>query len=293
MTSFDEQKMFKLAPSDRFFDINDLWYFPNLHVVRWLYPLSISPNQITYLSLIMGFISIGFYLSANSYALMWGGLFLYAKLFFDNVDGPLARSRNKVSRLGRFLDSFSDFIINTLIYSALTFYLVQKTKTTDWWPIGLTALLSCFIHCSLFVFYLVQYTSRVGSYKENRLRETITAEDKKSYTAGNLTSSVYYLQQFHEWVYDWQDLLIENLDKICRRIAGVQKQHFSLWYLDKTFLSACSPLCLCTNTMALIVFSLFNEIEVIFPLIIVLGNFYLVGIVTWKIIRFRKIFLRQ
>ena len=103
--SFDIEKMNKLPPEARFFDVNSIWYFFNGWVVRLLYPTPITPNQITFLSLLIGLLSAGFYVSGRSDALLWGAVFLYGKVFLDNVDGNLARVRGTSSRLGRFLDS--------------------------------------------------------------------------------------------------------------------------------------------------------------------------------------------
>ena len=91
--SFDIEKMNKLPVEARFFDVNEIWYFMNRWVVRLLYPTSVTPNQVTVLSLVFGLASAGFYVSGIPDALVWGAVFLYGKVFFDNVDGNLARVR--------------------------------------------------------------------------------------------------------------------------------------------------------------------------------------------------------
>ncbi|MBT6856830.1 MAG: CDP-alcohol phosphatidyltransferase family protein, partial [Nitrospina sp.] len=91
--AFDIEKMNKLPVEARFFDVNELWYFMNRWVVRLLYPTSVTPNQITVLSLVFGLASAGFYVSGTPNALVWGAVFLYGKVFLDNVDGNLARVR--------------------------------------------------------------------------------------------------------------------------------------------------------------------------------------------------------
>ncbi len=143
------EKMNKLPEAGRFFDVNALWYFPNRWVVRSLYPLPISANQITFLALIMGLASAGFYAFGGEQALVWGAVFLYVKLLLDNVDGPLARLRGEVSRLGRFLDSFSDFTVAVLVYGAITWRLAQVAPDPAFlWALGLLALLSGLLQCS-------------------------------------------------------------------------------------------------------------------------------------------------
>ena len=55
---FDIEKMNKLPPEARFLDINNFWYFPNRWVVRFLYPLPVTPTQITITSLIAGLVLV-------------------------------------------------------------------------------------------------------------------------------------------------------------------------------------------------------------------------------------------
>ena len=103
--SFDIEKMSKLPPGARFLDINDFWYFPNRWVVKFLYPLPITPTHITIISLIAGLVSVRFYMIDTSAGLMWGAFFLYLKIFLDNVDGNLARVEGK-------LHVWEDFLIH-------------------------------------------------------------------------------------------------------------------------------------------------------------------------------------
>ncbi|MGV7222386.1 MAG: CDP-alcohol phosphatidyltransferase family protein [Nitrospinales bacterium] len=286
---FDIEKIHKLPKAHRFFDLNDLWYFPNRWVLRALYPLPVSANQITHLALVMGIISAGFYLSDNSYSLFGASIFLYTKLFLDNVDGNLARLRGEESRFGRFFDSFTDFSVTLIVYIAITWRMVEETSDPSLWLLGGVAMVSGFIQCSYFVFYLVKYTSSVGTYKENRSDETITEEDRKAFNLNKYSRGVYILQWIHNRVYGWQDRLIETLDNISRKIAGLVslKTHDDNWYSDKLFLTLSSPLCICTNTMALVIFSFMDMLEICFWLIIFLGNGWLVVLQMSKVLRFR------
>ena len=143
--SFDVERMNKLPLEARFLDINDLWYLPNRWVVRFLYPLPVTPTQVTIASLFAGLVSVGCYMMNSSAGLMWGALFLYLKIFLDNVDGNLARVRGEASRLGRFLDSLTDFIVSSLVYLVLTSRLVSETGNSLYWLLGVLALVACCI----------------------------------------------------------------------------------------------------------------------------------------------------
>ena len=289
--SFDIERMHKLPPEARFFDVNNLWYFPNRWVIRLLYPLSISPTQITIVSLFAGLVSVGCYTIDSDAGLTWGALFLYLKIFLDNVDGNLARVRGETSRLGRFLDSLTDFIVNFLVYLVLASRLVNEAGDSWYWYLGGFALLSCFLHCSYFVFYLVHYTSIAGTYLCNRLDESISEEDSEAYKKGELSMLVYFLQRCHIFLYGWQDRSIEYFDHISKRLAfgrNCGKTFDSDWYADKTFLTLISPLCICTNNVAVVLFSLIDQIELGFLFIVVVGNAYLLWLLAKKIFKARK-----
>jgi phosphatidylglycerophosphate synthase len=288
--SFDIEKMSKLPPGARFLDINDFWYFPNRWVVKFLYPLPITPTHITIISLIAGLVSVRFYMIDTSAGLMWGALFLYLKIFLDNVDGNLARVRGETSRLGRFLDSLTDFMVSFLVYLVLTLRLVDETNNSLYWCLGGLAFLSCLMQCSYFVYYLVKYTAISGTYLYNRVDEDITEEENEAYDRGDLSMLVYFLHRAHILLYGWQDKTIEWFDRLSKRLGSKKPQKLSEknWYGDKVFLTLISPLCLCTNNMLLVFFSLADEIELGLWFVVIVGNACLLILQIWKIVKAKK-----
>jgi phosphatidylglycerophosphate synthase len=281
--TFDIEKMNKLPAGERFFDVNELWYCMNRWVVRLLYPTSVTPNQITFLSLLFGLASAGFYFSGIPDALVWGAIFLYVKVFLDNVDGNLARVRGTTSRFGRFLDSLTDFGVTVLVYIAVTVYLVRTTAMPEYWILGLFGLVACFLQSTFFVFYLVNYTSRVGSYEKNRVDESITEEDKRKVEEGQTDPWDLRLQTLFVWVYGWQDKAVEKLDALFRSFAKVPDND-AAWYCDRKFLAWVSPLCLCTNNVMLVIFSLMDQLELFLILLVSFMNVYGLGLLAWKVL---------
>jgi phosphatidylglycerophosphate synthase len=285
--SFDIEKMNKLPLEARFFDVNSIWYFFNGWVVRLLYRTPIKPNHITFLSLFIGLLSAGFYVSGRSDALLWGAVLLYGKVFLDNLDGNLARVRGTSSRLGRFLDSIADFFVTVLVYIGISFYLVETSGNPVFWFLGIFGLLICYLQSTFFVFYLVSYTSRVGSYDKNRVDENITEEDLVAAKVDTSMNWTLRLQKLFVWVYGWQDRLVERLDFIFRKRAGVSQRDETSWYMDRFFLAAISPLCLCTNNVMLAIFSLFDQLELFLILLISLMNFYGLSLLIWKTLKWK------
>ncbi len=273
--------MNKLPAEARFFDVNEIWYCMNHWVIRLLYPTSVTPNQITFLSLVFGLASAGFYVSGIPDALVWGAISLYGKVFFDNVDGNLARVRGTASRFGRFLDSLTDFLVTALVYIAVTAHLVRTTAMPEYWVLGLLGLVACLLQSTFFVFYLVNYTSRVGSYEKNRVDETITEEDRHKVEEGQTDSWDLRLQTLFVWVYGWQDKAVEKLDTLFRSFARISNND-EAWYSDRKFLAWISPLCLCTNNVMLVIFSLLDQLELFLILLVSFMNLYALGLLACK-----------
>ncbi|MEE8205695.1 MAG: hypothetical protein V3T82_02015, partial [Nitrospinaceae bacterium] len=78
--------------------------------------------------------------------------------------------------------------------------------------------------------------------------------------------------------------------RVSRQAADYQEseEHRKRWVADKTFLTRMGPLCVCTNTMALVGLSLLNQLELFLVLVVFLGNGYLLALQVWKIFRFKK-----
>ena len=177
------------------------------------------------------------------------------------------------------------------VYGAIAFRLAPVSPDPGFiWTLTLLALVSGLLQCSYWVFYYVGYTGWVGAYGKNRPDETITEADREAVASGEVSGAEYFLQRFHNIAYGWQDALIAALDRISRRLAGYRENdaHRERWLADKTFLAWMGPLCVCTNTMALIVFSLFDQLEFFLYLVVAVGNGYLLALQVWKILRFKE-----
>ncbi len=272
--------------------MNEIWYFANKWVVRFLYPLPVSPNHITLLALVFGIASTICYLIPGNTALMWAGGFLYAKLLFDNVDGNLARIREEESRLGRFYDSVSDFLVTFLVYAVIAIRLVRETGDGLWIVWSGAALFFTLIHCSYFVYYLVHYTTRVGSYQKNRVDETPTAEEQSLYQRGQLPKKAYFFQMLYNRIYGWQDRLILLLDRRSSKQAGLDESSKAqeLWFMDKPFLVLAAPLCLCTNIMWLVLCTFAGRLDIGLIGVVTFWNIYMLGLHVWKVLRYRRRF---
>jgi len=276
---FDAQKMNKLPVEDRFFDINDLWYFWNARAVKFLFSTRVTANQVTAWSLAMGGISALCFLWGGATANIVAGIFLYLKVFLDNVDGNLARVREEESRLGRFFDSLTDFSVTLMVYLAAICRIIMDTGEIGWIFLAIAALASSYMQCSYFVYYLVKYSELCGTYTKNRADEAITQQDIDAAEWDETSRFALKLQKIHAFIYGWQDKSIALLDSHLRSRSVVSG---GIWYQDKSFMSWISPLCVCTNNMLLVAFAFADRVDIFFGFVVVIGNAYWILLIAWK-----------
>lgn len=88
----------------------------------------ITPNQVTFISLILGLAACVLYLGGTQKHLMYGAIVFYLSKLFDYADGQVARIKGMTSKLGAWLDTYSDVykITLPLIAIAIGNYLITK-----------------------------------------------------------------------------------------------------------------------------------------------------------------------
>ncbi|RLI74277.1 CDP-alcohol phosphatidyltransferase family protein [Archaeoglobales archaeon] len=90
--------------------------------------IGIKPNHLTFIGLIVGFISAYFIATGK---LIIGAVVLLLSGFFDMLDGILARNQELTTRFGGFLDSVFDRYVDVAIFIALGIYGI------DWFYVAL------------------------------------------------------------------------------------------------------------------------------------------------------------
>ena len=82
---------------------------------------SITPNQVTYLSVLVGFASGYSFSHGNWEASIIGGILLELTLILDCVDGQLARAKNMASDLGRLIDGIAGYFAYLAVVLGIIF----------------------------------------------------------------------------------------------------------------------------------------------------------------------------
>uniref|UniRef100_A0A832GKU9 CDP-alcohol phosphatidyltransferase family protein n=1 Tax=Caldimicrobium thiodismutans TaxID=1653476 RepID=A0A832GKU9_9BACT len=112
--------MSRISLSEKIKLTTEPWLLP---IVKLLIQLNIHPNIITLLCL-FGFILSSFFIAQGKFLVASLILILFAPL--DAIDGLLARTAQKVSTFGAFLDSTMDRYGEIFVFLALTYYFILK-----------------------------------------------------------------------------------------------------------------------------------------------------------------------
>jgi len=109
----------------------------SLRISRVLAALRITPNQVTWGNIAVGFAGCYFAWRGTRGALAIAGVLMFLQVVLDSCDGELARIRHMASPFGRFLDNLSDDLIDNLFVVALAIGLGGT-----WMWIGVTAAIA-------------------------------------------------------------------------------------------------------------------------------------------------------
>jgi phosphatidylglycerophosphate synthase len=146
----------------------DVWvHRPIAYVLaRAFLPTPISPNVVTFGSIIFGVIAGTSFLAHYPQHLQIGGLALFTSAVFDCADGQLARMRGTSSRFGRMLDGVADMVVSIAAVGGATGYLWQAHPRPFWLWLSMTAAIVATVVTGSF------HTGMYDHYKNVFLRMT-------------------------------------------------------------------------------------------------------------------------
>jgi len=124
-----------IAPTQVFPLIRHLSY----RLTPVLLKTSITPNQITAVSLLFGLMCAVCFILGNYITGIIGALFLTASYTLDNCDGEVARTKNMSSEFGAKFDDIVDWLVDTSFFAALGYGTSQVTEQPFWFWLGLAA----------------------------------------------------------------------------------------------------------------------------------------------------------
>ncbi|MBI3765873.1 MAG: CDP-alcohol phosphatidyltransferase family protein, partial [Ignavibacteriales bacterium] len=109
------KRSLKMPEAEEVFDL--LFYRPVAFIlVKMIYRLPITPNQVTGFSLVAGLIAALFFSMSTAAAIVMGALWYALANILDCADGQLARLQHSGTLLGRVVDGVIDYISSVAIF---------------------------------------------------------------------------------------------------------------------------------------------------------------------------------
>ena len=214
----------KLRADDKFLDLSDYGRPLARQMVRALVNTRITPVQITLSYTVVGFVAAWQFAVGGYVNGVVAGILLLLKSTLDAADGSLARARNRPSRVGRFLDSVCDYVVNAVVFLGLA---VNGGMTIGKAIVAVVALESATWQCSAFSYYYVHYRNLTGGDSTSQLNEA----ESEAYPWDN-PRVVRVLRRIYVVIFGWQDALLGKLDRAVTRDPAAPV------YRNKTLLTA-------------------------------------------------------
>jgi len=159
----DEYKRsLKMPEAEEVFDL--LLYRPVAFLfVKAVYRSPITPNQVTFLSMLAGLVAAWFFSTGSAAVLSWAALFYAVANILDCSDGQLARLQKSGTLMGRVVDGVADYISSVAIFLSLG---IGFTRNADpQWLLVIGAGLGSAVHSFFFDHYQGEFISTVRSEK--------------------------------------------------------------------------------------------------------------------------------
>jgi phosphatidylglycerophosphate synthase len=122
-------------------------------IVALIYRTSITPNQITFLALMVGLVAGAMFLVGTKTAMVVGGICLWSSAILDGADGILARAKRMFSDVGRAIDGVADAVVGVMTVLPAYYHIwVTRHSVLDLWAMPI-ALATTLFHVYMFDFY--------------------------------------------------------------------------------------------------------------------------------------------
>jgi len=148
----------------------------SLAVTRRLMHTSVTPNHMTWVSMVLGLVGAVFFLSHEHGMQILGALFFLLHSILDGCDGELARLKFMESRLGGILDFWSDNIVHMSVFAAMGIGWAEAFPDSLWpWLCATLAVVGTAVSASLVYFHTMHAESKAGP-----LYTSVSISDQKS-----------------------------------------------------------------------------------------------------------------
>jgi len=145
-------------------ELFDLYFYRPLAflLVKAIYSTSITPNQLTVISMIFGVLGGICYSFGTHKAFMFGAVLYLLYNVVDCSDGQLARLKKNGTTIGRILDGVADYVVSVALYFGIGFgYANNSSNPFLMWLLTAAAGISNAIQSGLLDYYRTRYLDYV------------------------------------------------------------------------------------------------------------------------------------
>jgi phosphatidylglycerophosphate synthase len=244
-------------------------------IVKLIYRLPITPNQVTMLSLGAGLVAAFYFSMGTPGAFMAAAIWYAASNVLDCCDGMLARLQGSGTPLGRLVDGIADWVIAVAIFLGLGVGLEKALGDPTVWYLVVAGGLTSALHAMVFDSQQQEYISNVRG--------------KQSYQASELERTKKELQHLEESKASWWrkgalQIYLRYL-KVQERVevqSAAGKQFSPEVYRSHNLriMRWWTVLGTTTNRSLLVVAALFNAPTVFLWIVVIAGNLFLLFILV-------------
>jgi CDP-alcohol phosphatidyltransferase len=245
--------------------------------VRFVYKTPLTPNGVTFMSLLSGLAAAFFFSQGTVSGMAWGGIWYAIANVLDCSDGQLARLQGSGTPLGRLVDGVVDWVISVAIFVGLGMGLQRSTGDLSvWWIVSAAGITSA-LHAFFFDLYQQQFISTVRGQKnfvDRELEKARAGINESNATGGNpfrtLFLSIYI--RYLEAQQSSRSSEIEQRQYPPELYRDVNRNVMRFWTL-------LGPT---TNRSLLMIAGLVNNASVFLWPVVTVGNALLIAAIIWQ-----------
>lgn len=269
------KKSLKTVDSEEILDL--LIFRPiSFAFVKLIYSTSITPNQISIIAMIFGILSGVFYAFASYDFMLLGALSLFLCNTLDCADGQLARLKNNGTRIGRVVDGFIDYITSISIFIGLGIAMTTITGDPLYaWALTVAAGVSKAVQNLFFDNFrnmYLEYAYGKVSGIEQEIEEFTEEKERLSSEKGK------FLIKFIISLY----LKYTDLQKRSANQSKLEVSPEEYKRKNKFIIRMWSWIGSTTHAVVLIIFTIFNHIDIYLILTVSAGNIAFIILMLWQ-----------
>ncbi|HLF19568.1 MAG TPA: CDP-alcohol phosphatidyltransferase family protein [Bacteroidota bacterium] len=272
----------KVLKTEEFFDL--VLFRPlAFMLVKGVARTRITPNQITFLSVVVFIVAARMIATAMPGMVLWAGILIAAGNVLDCADGQLTRVKGNGTQYGRILDGIGDYISAIAFFIAIGYWgLSQSVEPMIWWPITGATMVSYGWQSTLVDFHRNEFIGRMNGTSDfvgAELKETRNELIRVRNAGGSV------LEKFVLSIYLYFSSVQARIQPGNRLEIGTQKYIRSnariirFWCLNGS----------ATSRFLLMVACLLNRIELFVVYVLIVGTIWSISLLGFQMAIDRKL----